>query len=262
MNRNDLFETLLPKNVYESDLLLDQYLLFHYGTAEDQLPYLFGPRDALFYPIRCVSDFLPTIGVVERALDLGCAVGRSTFELSRWAMEVVGIDLSHRFIAAANRVQETGRIEIRRVEEGELVTQVTRELPLDLRPERCRFEIGDATALPKNIGQFDIVLAANLIDRVNAPRNLLHSFSGLVRPGGHLILASPYTWLEEFTPKSAWLGGRYDDTGKASLTLDGLKETLLGAFDHRLTKDLPFLIREHARKFQWSVAQATVWRRK
>src|SRR6202043_4209268 len=145
MNRNDLFETLLPKNVYESDLLLDQYLLFHYGTAGDQLPYLAGPRDALFYPIRCVSDFLPSIGVVERALDLGCAVGRSTFELSRWAPEVIGIDLSHRFIAAANRMRETGRIKIRRLEEGELVTQLTRELPRDLNRERCRFETGDAT---------------------------------------------------------------------------------------------------------------------
>ena len=45
-------------NFYESDDLVDQYLLFHYGTADDQLPYPFGPRDALFYPIRCVSDFL------------------------------------------------------------------------------------------------------------------------------------------------------------------------------------------------------------
>jgi hypothetical protein len=27
-------------------------------------------------------------------------------------------------------------------------------------------------------------------------------------------------------------------------------------------KDLPFLIREHARKFQWSVAEATIWIRK
>jgi len=249
-------------NIYESDLLVDQYLLFHYGTAEDQLPYLYGPRDALFYPVRCVSDFLPAIGVVRRALDLGCAVGRSTFELSRWAPEVVGVDLSHRFIAAANHVRETGQIEIRRMEEGELATRFTRELPVDLQRERCRFEIADATALPTNFGQFDVVLAANLIDRVKAPRHLLDSFSGLVRPGGHLILASPYTWLEEFTPKSAWLGGRYDHAGKGTLTLDGLKETLLGAFDHRLTKDLPFLIREHARKFQWSVAQATVWQRK
>jgi putative 4-mercaptohistidine N1-methyltranferase len=249
-------------NVYESDLLVDQYLLFHYGTAEDQLPYLFGPRDALFYPIRCVSDFMPAIGVVERALDLGCAVGRSTFELSRWAQEVVGIDLSHRFIAAANRVQETGRIEIRRLDEGELISRFARELPLDLRRERCQFEIGDATELPANIGQFDVLLAANLIDRVKSPRKLLASFSALVRPGGHLILSSPYTWLEEFTPKSEWLGGRYGTAGTAVLTLDGIKKTLLGAFDHLLTKDLPLLIREHARKFQWSVAQVTVWQRK
>ena len=87
------------------------------------------------------------------------------------------------------------------------------------------------------------------------------SFSALVRPGGHLILSSPYTWLEEFTPKSAWLGGKYDAAGARRTTIDGIKETFHGAFDLRLTKDLPFLIREHARKFQWSVAQATVWQR-
>jgi putative 4-mercaptohistidine N1-methyltranferase len=249
-------------NVYESDLLVEQYLLFHYGTAEDQLPYSFGPGESLFYPVRCVSEFLPDIGIVERALDLGCAVGRSTFELSRWASEVVGIDLSHRFIAAAERVRETGRIEIRRVEEGELTTQLTRELPSELCRERCRFEIGDATELPSNIGHFDLVLAANLIDRVQSPGNLLHSFSALVRPGGHLILSSPYTWLEEFTPKSAWLGGRYDAGGNRKSTLSGIRETLLAAFDLKVTKELPFLIREHARKFQWSVAQATVWQRK
>ncbi len=249
-------------NVYESELLVDQYLLFHYGTAEDQLPYRTGPRDALFYPVRCVSDFLPAIGFVERALDLGCAVGRSTFELSRWALKVIGIDLSYRFIAAANRMREMGRIEIRRLEEGELVTQLTAELPADLIRERCRFEIGDATELPSEIGQFDVVLAANLIDRVKSPRNLLGSFPALVRPGGHLILSSPYTWLEEFTPKSDWLGGRYGPAGAATLTLDGIKESLLGAFELRVTKDLPFLIREHARKFQWSVAQATVWKKR
>jgi putative 4-mercaptohistidine N1-methyltranferase len=248
--------------IYESDLLIDQYLLFHYGTAEDQLPYSFGPRESLFYPIRCVSDFLPAIGNVERALDLGCAVGRSTFELSRWAQKVVGIDLSHRFIAVANGVRDTGRVEIRRREEGELVTSFTRELPPDLSRERCRFEIGDATELRPDIGQFDVVLAINLIDRVRSPMKLLNSLATLVRPDGHLILSSPYTWLEEFTPRSEWLGGRRDEAGNAVLTLGEIKKAFLGTFDHLLTKDLPFLIREHARKFQWSVAQSTVWQRK
>jgi putative 4-mercaptohistidine N1-methyltranferase len=250
-------------DIYESDLLVDQYLLFHYGTAEDQLPYPDGPQEALFYPIRCVSEFLPEIGFIRRALDLGCAVGRSTFELSRWAEEVVGIDLSQRFIAAAKSVRETGRIEIRRLEEGEVITRLTRELPTDLRRrEACRFERGDATELPTDIGQFDVVLAANLIDRVKTPGKMLDSFSRLLRPNGFLILSSPYTWLEEFTPKSAWLGGKYDPAGKPARTIDGIKESLLPSFEHRSTKELPFLIREHARKFQWSVAQATVWQRR
>ena len=248
-------------NFYESDDLVEQYLLFHYGTGDDQLPFPFGPRDALFYPIRCVSEFLPEIGMVDRALDLGCAVGRSTFELSRWAREVVGIDLSHRFVAAANHVRKTGQIEIRRVEEGEIVTRLTRELPVELNRERCRFEVGDATDLRPDIGRFDLVLAANLIDRVKSPANLLKSFAALVHPGGHLILSSPYTWLEEFTSKPDWLGGKYEPSGDSAPTLDRIKSAFRGSFELKLTKDIQFLIREHARKFQWSVAQASLWQR-
>jgi len=96
-------------SMYETDLLLNQYLLFHYGTAEDQLPYAFGPRDSLFFPQRCVSEFLPEIGRIERSLDLGCAVGRSTFELSCWSDEVLGIDSSRRFIQCAQSIQKTYR---------------------------------------------------------------------------------------------------------------------------------------------------------
>jgi SAM-dependent methyltransferase len=96
------------QSLYESDPLADQYLLFHYGMAEDQLPYAFGPVNALFYPIRCVTEFGAEIGTVERALDLGCAVGRSTFELARIARTVIGIDLSQRFIAAARQIKQTG----------------------------------------------------------------------------------------------------------------------------------------------------------
>jgi hypothetical protein len=41
-----------------------------------------------------------------------------------------------------------------------------------------------------------------------------------------------------------------------------LKQILGADFVFQTSKDLPFLIREHERKFQWSVAQASVWRRK
>jgi putative 4-mercaptohistidine N1-methyltranferase len=242
-------------NIYETDLLLNQYLLFHYGTAEDQFPYSFGPRDALFYPSRCVTEFLPRIGHISRALDLGCAVGRSSFELARWADEVIGIDLSSQFIAAAQAIQEAGEIGIRIVEEGQRSTVVTRRLDPQIDRSKCRFLVGDALRTPGELGSFDLVLAANLIDRVSRPAELLNEIKRLVRIQGHVILASPYTWLEEFTPREYWLAD------SAASTLSRIQNLLEPELVLVATKDLPFLIREHARKFQWSVAQASVWKK-
>jgi putative 4-mercaptohistidine N1-methyltranferase len=242
-------------NIYETDLLLNQYLLFHYGTAEDQLPYSFGPQDALFYPSRCVTDFLPGIGRISRALDLGCAVGRSTFELARFAGEVIGIDLSSQFIAAAQAMQETGEVQIRIVEEGERSTVVTRRLDQQIDRSKCRFFVGDALQISPELGSFDLILAANLIDRVPRPVDLLKEIKRLVRSDGHVILASPYTWLAEFTPSKNWLPD-------ASVgTLSRIQEILEPDLVLVTAKDLPFLIREHARKFQWSVAQASLWKK-
>ena len=43
---------------------------------------------------------------------------------------------------------------------------------------------------------------------------------------------------------------------------DTLKERLSGAFDLVEDLEMPFFIRETAHKNQWTVAHATVWRRK
>ena len=243
-------------NIYETDLLLNQYLLFHYGTAEDQLPYSFGPRDALFYPSRCVAEFLPGIGRISRALDLGCAVGRSTFELARWADEIIGIDLSSQFIAAAQAMRDTGEVQIRILEEGQRSTIVTRRLDSEIDRSKCRFFVGDAVQVSPGLGTFDLILAANLIDRVPRPGDLLKEIKRLVKSDGHVILASPYTWLEEFTPRENWLAD-----ARVS-TLNRIQEVLEPDLTLVTAKDLPFLIREHARKFQWSVAQASLWRKR
>jgi putative 4-mercaptohistidine N1-methyltranferase len=247
-------------NVYETDALVDQYLLFHYGEGEDQLPYPFGPHEALFYPIRCVTQFMPLAGRVDRALDLGCAVGRSAFELARTAPEVVGIDLSQRFISVAQQIQRTGEIRLRRHEEGNAYTTILRQLDSAVDRTRCRFEVGDALRLRSDLGTFDFILAANLIDRVRAPGQLLVSLPKLLNPGGHLLIASPYTWLAEFTPPEEWLGAR--EHWSSTTTLQAIQERLGNDFIPISSKDLPFLIREHVRKYQWSVAQASLWKKK
>jgi len=79
-----------------------------------------------------------------------------------------------------------------------------------------------------------------------------------LKPGGQLVITSPFTWLEEFTPRSEWLGGFFR-AGQPLKTLDALHFHLDRAFALIATRDMPFLIREHARKFQWGIAQATVW---
>jgi putative 4-mercaptohistidine N1-methyltranferase len=244
-------------NIYETDALVDRYLLFHYGEGEDQLPYPFGPHDALFYPIRCVTEFIPLVGQLVRALDLGCAVGRSTFELARTAPEVIGIDLSQRFIAAALEIQKTGQVEFCRHEEGKVYTPIRRYLDPTIDRARCRFEVGDALQLRPDLGTFDFILAANLIDRVHSPAALLAALRKMLNPGGHLLIASPYTWLVEFTPPQEWLGmhAAWSDT----TTLNAMQELLGEEFELVSAKDLPFLIREHVRKYQWSVAQASLW---
>jgi putative 4-mercaptohistidine N1-methyltranferase len=250
-------------NPYESERLLCEYLLFHYGEPGEILPYEGGPVSALGYAQRCVRECLDVslLGANSRGLDLGCAVGRSSFELARDCSEVVGIDYSQLFIEAAERVRTVGKVPYWRADEGDLRTSLVACRPKDVDLQRVSFEQGDAMALRQGLGVFDVVLMANLIDRLREPLKCLERLPSLVVKGGQLIVTSPYTWLPDYTERSLWLGG-FSKSGVPQTTLEGLRHALDADFELVATRDLPFLIREHARKYQWSVAQASIWRRR
>jgi len=188
------------------------------------------------------------------ALEVGCAVGRACFELSRTFCSVLGIDYSHAFINAAISLQEAGvsvllphqpllighnralvqMLPYRYATEGRLVAHSRAEVAADIDRSRVHFAHGDACNLPKTFGVYDAILMANLIDRLPDPRSLSSLFSmpltlaihrvqltdsfwphrkfldvlpHLVKPGGVVLFTSPYTWLENFTHPSKWLGG-------------------------------------------------------
>jgi len=184
-------------------------------------------------------------------LDLGCAVGRSSFELARKAPEVIGVDFSKAFIAAAKKLASAGMLSFRLKEEGPLTRPVRASAPPRKIRKRVHFQTGDALRLPK-LGTFDLVLAANLIDRVQDPKALLQKvLPKLVRPGGLLLLTSPYTWSKEFTPQARWLKNSFPTICKL----------LSPHFLLLRRQDLPFLLREHRRKFQLTFADATFWLR-
>ncbi len=249
-------------NFYETDRAIAEYLLLHYGAREEILPYSFGPVDALDFPVRCVTECVEVKRLLPqaRALDLGCAVGRASFELAKLCGQVVGIDYSQRFIETARQLQRDGEINFQFTVEGELAESARALVPKDIDRSRVHFQQGDAMNLP-SLGGFDVVLLANLIDRIQNPRACLERMGDLINSGGQLIITSPYTWLEEFTPRKYWLGG-FVRGGKPARALDTLKEILRADFEFVGSKDLPFLIREHSRKFQWSVAEASIWIKK
>ncbi len=220
------------------------------------------PKKALSFPVQCVSTTLARLSIPsnERALDVGCAVGRSSFELARRFTQVIGVDFSQRFVTAARRLAKKGSVTIERVDQGELASRIELSVPPDIDRSRVRFTRGDAEKLPSRLGAFDVVLASNLICRLRHPSRFLDRLPALVRPDGLLVLTTPSTWKEIHTPRAHWVGG-FNREGHAVRTLDGLREQLEPTFRLLRRLDLPMVIREHQRKFEYVIVEATVWRR-
>ncbi len=270
-------------NVYETDRMVSEYIEFHYGEARFGVPN---------FPVACIEavrDVLqlsssrdliagsmdPAVkprgdvqGIrFERALDLGCATGRSSFELAKDFAHVDAIDFSARLIEAPSTLQARGTQRYVIHDEGELVSY--KEVSLsdfdgyEAIKDRVQFMQGDACNLPEKFTDYDLVFAGNLIDRLYDPAQFLDLIKDRIRAGGMLVLTSPYTWLEAFTPREKWLGGFKADTGESYTTLEGIADALAPEFEMVAEpRDIPFVIRETARKHQHTIAQMSFWKKK
>jgi putative 4-mercaptohistidine N1-methyltranferase len=196
---------------------------------------------------------------------LGCAVGRAAFELAREFEHVDGLDFSARFIRIGSDMQARGYIRYTRIEEGELVSYHEArlaDLGLEGTPDRVLFQQADACNLKPLYTGYDLVLATNLIDRLYSPRKFLALIRGRIQPGGLLVIASPYTWSEEFTERDEWLGG-VRVAGEPYTTLEGLHDCLSEHFTPvGEPEKIPFVLRETRNKFQHSLSEVTVWQRR
>jgi len=250
-------EAVEPNAYYESNKLLAEYAEFHFGDSS------FGVENFSKALADLALDAMRG-RTSHKALDLGCACGRSSFELARQFDVVEGVDFSANFINLGVEMANRGSVRYSLTEEGDLVSYHTRSLKnlgLDTYADRVSFHQGDACNLKPTFTGYDLVLAANLIDRLYRPRRFLDSIHERINDGGLLIIASPYTWLEEHTPKEEWIGGFKKD-GENYTTLDGLRDHLSGHF--RLVgnpRKVPFVIRETRHKHQHTLSEVTVWER-
>nr|WP_324258947.1 5-histidylcysteine sulfoxide synthase [Cellvibrio fontiphilus] len=247
----------LPSSHYETDRLMSEYAEFHYGDE------YFGVAN---FSKALVDLALETLGdsPKHKALDLGCASGRATFELARVFDAVTGIDFSARFIGQGVQLTQGEILRYTLTDEGELVSYKSRSLTdigLANTAHKVEFFQGDACNLKPVFTGYDFILAANLIDRLYSPAKFLDNIHERLNIGGVLMLASPYTWLTEHTPREEWIGGFKKD-GESFTTLNGLEAHLGKHF--RLIKgpvEVPFVIRETKRKFQHSLSEVTFWQR-
>ena len=273
MNRTStrLFSTPIVRSttasgsqVYESKRAVYEYLLFHYGDTNDpniQFPYDLGPLDASDFTVRTsllCSSFKNSIDTApSRALDVGCSVGGSTFELTRYYDEVVGIDFSQHFIDAANELKVNGVMDYEVLKQGKIYTKCTAEVSDSAKRWKAKFIQGDACNLSPSLGTFDVIHASNLMCRLPSPRKFLSSVPKFLNKNGILVLVSPYSWLEEYTDVNEWVGVNTEDS--FIILKDYLEKECHMKLIHQ--ENVPFLIREHERKFQYGVSDATIWRK-
>lgn len=207
--------------------------------------------------VRCVErGFSLPINLSGPALDLGCSVGRTTFELAeRIDGLALGVDLNFAMLKTAQNVMQTGRLTYGRRRLG-LVSD-RREFPVRLPGrELVDFWACDTLALPFAAGQFGTLLAINLLDCVVSPRDLLAVVRGMLQEEGSALISTPYDWSPNATPVEAWIGGhsqRGPDRGaaepllRALLTPGAHPQSVSGLTIVGEIEDVPWLTRLHER---------------
>jgi len=140
------------------------------------------------------------------AIDIGCAVGRSTFEIAKYCSGLtLGIDLNFSQLRVAQKVLREGRIQFPLKRTG--IVYDRHEFDIDL-PNRTDVDFWacDASALPFTNESFNFVSTLNVLDTVNSPAALLQSLNDTLNTGGSLLLSTPYDWSPP-VPLQNWLGG-------------------------------------------------------
>jgi SAM-dependent methyltransferase len=187
------------RSSYDRTDLLQSYLWTHYAdlspAALDSPP----PPAGDYFRVLAAQ---PVSGLV---LDLGSSVGRIAFDLAARADFVLGVERSYEAVKRAREILRTRRVAFHLKDEGNRGRYVDLDASRVVRGN-VEFVCGDAASLPLPRGVADVVVAANLVDRLRDPGHFLTRADAALRPGGRIVLTAPFTWLEELTDPGRWLG--------------------------------------------------------
>ncbi len=115
----------------------------------------------------------------DRVLDMGCGAGRHAFEMYRRGADVVAFDMDADELAGVSDLFHAMK------QAGEV-------------PEGAEADVkqGDALQLPFGNGEFDRVVAAEVLEHIPADIQAIHELVRVLRPGGTLAVSVP-RWFPE-----------------------------------------------------------------
>jgi SAM-dependent methyltransferase/uncharacterized protein YbaR (Trm112 family) len=163
---------------------------------------------------------LASVGTaVGPVLELGAAAGGVTRALAeRFDAPVLGLDLSAPLARFATRALRGGSFPYPLRVAGTAYEE--RQITVAPLPRgNANFWIADALAPPLAAGCAGLVVALNLVDCVSDPAGLLRAAADLLRPGGHLLLSTPFDWSTAATPAEGWVGARSINTAAPDFRL-------------------------------------------
>jgi len=201
----------------------------------------------------------------KTALNLGCDVGRTTFELAKEFEHVVGLDFSARHIKVAIQMQESGKVLYTLPEEGDLISYNERsldDLGLLRTSKKVEFWQADPSNPKPQFRDFDLIYIQNTLERIYDPLKLLNLIHERINRNGILIISSIYDWNKEYTKEEHWLGG-YRKDGEPVWTSTAVKDILEPNFKElNVSRDIRFIKRLNARKYEMGVAEFKVWQKR
>ncbi|MDN5103369.1 5-histidylcysteine sulfoxide synthase [Aliarcobacter butzleri] len=182
------YKTQLNNNFYESDESISSYCDLYYGEDNLYTNYV----DLLRPYLKDLKN--------SKALDLGCCVGRTSFELAKIYDEVLGIDFSANYINIGVKLKLYDFVNYKIKKEDKTFEERAislKDFDLEKVKDKVSFMQGDACNLKEIYKDFDLIFYSSLIDKLYYPKKFLEDVSRRINKNGFFVFLSSHNWFNE-----------------------------------------------------------------
>lgn len=189
VNSSNEYKTQLNNNFYESDESISSYCDLYYGKDKLYTNYV----DLLRPYLKDLKN--------SKALDLGCCVGRTSFELAKIYDEVLGIDFSANYINIGVKLKLYDFVNYKIKKEDKTFEERAislKDFDLEKVKDKVSFMQGDACNLKEIYKDFDLIFYSSLIDKLYYPKKFLEDVSRRINKNGFFVFLSSHNWFNEY----------------------------------------------------------------